>query len=385
VRVGFDEQIFLAQRHGGISRYVVSLIQAFRADPELGVEPVPGWRRAGNAHAEHARLSRPVPLLDRLGGDTGALGGVGTAAGLGGYYLLNGRARRAARGADILHHTYSHPRFLAPGFRGLRVCTVYDMIPELFPEAFPRRDPHVAKRRYVQSCDVVLCISESTRRDLVQVYGDPGVPMPVTYLGVDPAFAPGARPPDGAPDRYLLFVGRRDGYKDFDVLATAFASLPDDGTVLVAIGGGRFTEAESNRLVRLGIAERVRRFDADDAALPGWYGGALAFVFPSRHEGFGLPTLEAMACGTPAVLADSSSHPEVGGDVARYFPPGDADALAAALAPLLDDAPLRADLGKRGIERAAQFSWQATAAGTAAAYAAAVGAAAGGAATGPRA
>jgi glycosyltransferase involved in cell wall biosynthesis len=368
VRVGYDEQVFLAQRHGGISRYVVNLIQAFRADPGLGVQPVPGWAYAINAHAAHAGLSRPIPVLDKL--SAGRLAPLG----LGGYYLANRRARASSRTADILHHTYSHPRFLAPGFRGVHVCTVYDMIPEMHPESFPDRDPHVGKRQFVAACDVVICISESTRRDLVRIYGDPGVPMPVTYLGVDPAFFAAVPPSVQAPARYVLFVGRRDGYKDFATLADAFAGLPDDGTVLVAVGGGRFTDAELARLAGLGIAGRTRHFDADDATLPSWYAGALAFVFPSRYEGFGLPTLEAMASGTATVLADSSSHPEVGGDVARYFPPGDADGLRQVLAEILGDERLRASLAQRGVSRAAEFTWAATARSTAAAYAAAIGA-----------
>jgi glycosyltransferase involved in cell wall biosynthesis len=369
VKVGYDEQIFLAQRHGGISRYVVGLIQAFRQDPELGVQPVAGWRYGVNAHAAHAGLSRPIPVLDAV--SAGPLAAVG----LGGYYLANSRARAAARTADILHYTYTHPRFLAPGFRGVQVCTIHDMIPEMHPESFPKRDPHVGKRAFVAACDVVFCVSESTRRDLVRIYGDPGVPMPVTYHGVDPAFSADVPPPAEAPARYVVFVGRRDGYKDFATLADAFALLPDDGTVLVAVGGGRFTDAEDARLAKLGIAGRTRHVDADDSSLPGWYAGALAFVFPSRYEGFGLPTLEAMASGTPAVLADSSSHPEVGGDVARYFPPGDADSLRGVLAELLGDEQLRVSLGRRGVARAAEFTWAVTARSTAAAYAAAVGAA----------
>lgn len=366
MKVGFDEQVFLAQRHGGISRYVVNLVQSLKADRSLGVEPVLGWRFGPNAHAREAGLASTLPVLDPL------CEGPAAAIGMGGYYLANTFARRSARHADVLHYTYTHPRFFAPRFRGLRVCTVYDMIPELYPDSFPERDPHVAKQRYVQGCDVVLCISESTRRDLIRIFGDPGVPMPVTYLGVEPSFSPDAARPAGLPERYLLFVGRRGGYKDFDVLTEAFAGLPDDGTVL-AVVGSPLTDDELARLAALGIGSRVRRFGADDSQLPGFYAGALAFVFPSRHEGFGLPTLEAMASATPAVLADSSSHPEVGGDVARYFSPGDPEGLSKVLAELLDDAALRADLGRRGVARAAQFTWAATAANTAAAYRAALG------------
>lgn len=364
MKVGYDEQVFLAQQRGGISRYVVSLVQAYRADPTLGVEAVAGWRRSTNAHSNDAGLSRPIAAVDRLGGPEVAHQVA--------YLVANTAARRQARRADVLHHTYFHPRFWAPRSRALHVCTVYDMIPELYPESFPTRDPHLAKRAYVERCSVVFCISESAKRDLIEIYGDPCVPMPVTYLGVGPEFLPGLPRPAGLPERYLLFIGRRGGYKDFDVLLRAFAALDDDGTSLVVVGGGPFSEDETREQERLGVAARIQRTDVSDEELPALYANALAFVFPSRHEGFGLPTLEAMASGVPAVLANSSSHPEVGGDVARYFAPGDDDALRSRLAELLGDAELRTRLGAAGVARAAGFTWAATAKATAAAYASAL-------------
>jgi glycosyltransferase involved in cell wall biosynthesis len=360
MQVGYDEQVFLAQTRGGISRYVVELVEAFKANARLDVDPVLGWRWTPNAHAAEAGLARTVKVFnrsDRL-----------APLGLGAYYIGNTLRRRQAQRTDVLHHTYYHPRFLKRGFRGVRVSTVYDMIPELFPESFTTRDPHLSKKAYVAASDVVLCISESTRRDLIEVYGDPGVPMPVTYLGVDPGFRPGLPAPSGFPDRYILFIGRRSGYKDFDALAQAWADLPDDGTVLVVVGGGPFDDGELARLRELGVEDRVRRVEATDAELSHVYAASLAFVFPSQHEGFGLPTLEAMGSGIPVILAQSSSHPEVGGDVARYFPPGDVAALSERLAELLGDDALRADLGRQGVARAALFTWQATAEATAAAY-----------------
>jgi glycosyltransferase involved in cell wall biosynthesis len=172
----------------------------------------------------------------------------------------------------------------------------------------------------------------------------------------------------------VLFIGRRDGYQDFATLADAFAGLWDDGTVLVAVGGGQFTDAGSAWLAGLGIANRTRYGHADNATLPSRYAGALAFGFPSRYEGFGLPTtLAAMASGTATVMADSFSQPEVGGDAALYFPPGDADRLRQVLAEIIGDERLRASQAQRGAALAVAFTWAATARSTAAAYAAAVG------------
>jgi glycosyltransferase involved in cell wall biosynthesis len=365
ITVGYDEQVFLAQQRGGISRYVVSLVQAYRDDPTLGVDVRQGWRRSTNDHSNDAGLSRPLPWVDRLGGPVQAHQVA--------YLVANTAARRRARRADVLHHTYFHPRFWAARSPARHVCTVYDMIPELFPESFPTRDPHLAKRSYVARSEMVFCISESAKRDLVEIYGDPGVPMPVTYLGVGPEFTPGLPRPAGLPERYVVFVGRRGGYKDYDVLVRAFADLPDEDTMLLVVGGGAFNDDELAQQRRLGVAERIRRTDVADDALPALYANALAFVFPSRHEGFGLPTLEAMAAGIPVVLADASSHPEVGGDVARYFPAGDDEALRKVLAELLGDDELRQRLGREGTARAAGFSWARTAQATAQGYRALLG------------
>ena len=341
MRVGFDEQVFLAQRHGGISRYVVSLVAAFRQDSRLGVDAVTGWRWSDNQHSNAAGLSRRLPLPE-LSGRLAVLG-------QGGYFLANAPRRRAARQADILHHTYFHPRFMAPRSPARQVCTVYDMIPELYPESFPTRDPHLAKRRYVATCDMVLCISASARQDIHRPVRRPRRPDAGHAPGRRPGVPAGRRAAVGMPPRYLLFIGRRAGYKDFDVLAQAMTQLADREVSLVVVGGGSFTDDETAGCVGSASAERTLRVNVTDDELCRLYAHALAFVFPSRHEGFGLPTLEAMASGTAVVLADSSSHPEVGGEVARYFPIGDSAALAGQLDLLLGDDALRARLGKEGV------------------------------------
>ena len=344
MRVGFDEQVFLAQRRGGISRYVASLVEAFRDNPALGVEPILGWSRTTNQHAIDARLSRPplhaAPrILDPAT-----------------CYLLNSRARGEARRAEILHHTYYHPAFQARGFAGLRVTTIHDMTPELHPELFPRRNPHLAKAAYVAASDLIICDSEATRRDLVAVYGQPSATTAVVPLGVDARFRPGVHALPGMPERYVLYVGSRAAYKDFDVLIDAFGGISDSSQCLVVVGPP-LSDEERREIDARRLADRVRVADVRDHELPAVYANAELLAFPSRHEGFGLPTLEAMASGISVVLADASSHREVGGSVARYFRAGDPASLREQLDEILGDSALRDDLGERGVERAGAFSW----------------------------
>lgn len=354
MRVAFDEQVFIGQRHGGISRYFVELIVALRAEPGLLVEPEVGWVRSVNEFAQATGLGQSGPVVGTRQ-VTAAL-----------CLAANTRARRKARRAPVLHHTHYLRSFLRGRSGAPRVVTVHDMTPELFPDLFLDGNPHFAKREYVRQASLVVCPSESTRSDLIDVYGRPDAPVVVVPHGVSAQwFTPQVGPGGGAP--YLVFVGQRGGYKDFDVVVRAMARV-DSSVELVCVGGGAFTADESRALGKLGLTTRVRQRGASDAELAELYAGALAFVYPSRYEGFGLPTLEAMAAGCPVVLARGSSHPEVGGDVARYFEPGDDAALAALIDQFGGDEVARSTLVSLGIERARAFSWSRTASLTAAAY-----------------
>ena len=132
------------------------------------------------------------------------------------------------------------------------------------------------------------------------------------------------------------------------------------GLSLVAVGGGPFNGEELAELLSLGIADRVMQMSLGEAGLARAYNHATAFVFPSLYEGFGLPTLEAMASGCPVILADSPTHREVGGEVARFFPPGDVESLAREIELLAEDDEIRGRLGGAGQARAAEFTWERT-------------------------
>ena len=359
MRVALDEQIFAIQPYGGISRMFAELANQFVDDAVPGVEVLPFHAPIVN----HYILDNP-----KLHRALGARPARNQWTALAQYFARLG----VKVDADIVHNTFYLPHGLVPIGDARRIVTIHDMIPELMPHTRRRLDWLTLKRRYVDNADHIICVSEATKQDLIKVYGIPQAPISVIHHGVDPRFHPGHAKADFLPDRYLLFVGNRTQYKDADVLFAAFAQIASSQSDLdlVCIGGTDFTPAETRRLEQLGIKGRVSQRYLDDETMASTYAHAEAFVFPSHFEGFGLPALEAMACGTPVVLANATSLPEVGGDAAVYFEPGSFADLTHVLSDLLADDAARADLIQRGLDRAADFTWRAAAQQTADVYAA---------------
>ena len=267
---------------------------------------------------------------------------------------------------------YSPDFLLPPTRRSTRtLLTVHDLSFLRYPEAFVPKLRRYLERlvpRSIARADVVLADSAATQADIVSLLGVPPDKVQVLYSGVHPCFRPEAEL--GERDRlqarygiggrpYVLSVGTVQPRKNYIRLIHAFNQLTNQPTNQLLIAGGRgwlyqdiFAEAEKQ-----GDSVRLLGF-VDEADLPALYRNAVLFAFPSLYEGFGLPVLEAMACGVPVVCSDASSLPEVAGDAALLVDPHDEDALAEAMARGLEETDLRREMITRGLAQAARFTWE---------------------------
>jgi glycosyltransferase involved in cell wall biosynthesis len=257
------------------------------------------------------------------------------------------------------------------------LLTVHDLSFVRVPEAAsPRLKTYLdaVVPRSVQHADYVLADSQATKDDLSELYGTPPDKIEVLLSGVDVRFCPvtdaaallTTRRQYNIGDRpYLFAVGTVQPRKNYSRLIQALARLREAGydLDLVIAGGKGWLEDPIYATIReTAMQDYVRLIGfADEADLPALYSGAACTAFPSLCEGFGLPVLESMACGTPVVTSKVSSLPEVAGDAALLIDPYDADAIADALRLLLDDSSLRQDLIQKGMERAKRFTWDAAA------------------------
>ncbi len=273
--------------------------------------------------------------------------------------------------------------------RGKKVLTVHDVSFFLFPEYHPLKRRLTFKAlfpRSLEQADQIITDSDSTKRDLVEHFHVPADKITTVHLGVDPTFAP-ASEAQAAPimakhgvrfGAYLLYIGTVEPRKNLPRLIQAYHLFRANGSqslplVLVGANGwlnqDLFREIDKSRWKdHIKILGYVAKTD-----LPALYSGAAAFVYPSIYEGFGLPPLEAMACGAPVITADNSSLPEVVGDAALLVDAYDVEAIANAMLQVASDSTMRESLKQRGLARAQYFSWRRTAEQTLAVYERALG------------
>lgn len=284
-----------------------------------------------------------------------------------------------------------HVQYVAPPARSVPVvATVHDICYEFYPEFFSRSEVlqfRTAIRWTARRARRVITISENSKRDIVNTYGISPDDVDVSYLGVDlDRFRPATENAEvestlveyGIQKPYVLAVGNLQPRKNLPRLIDAFVDLkrrrPDLPHTLVLVGKPAFRHSDVfGRVRRHGLEEQVIFTGyVPDEDLPTLYRSADVFAYPSLYEGFGLPVAEAMACGTPTLASDRSAIPEVVGDAAVLIDPESTRSMSEGLDLILSNPELAAKLSERGVRRARNFTWDATARGTLVAFEAAV-------------
>jgi glycosyltransferase involved in cell wall biosynthesis len=253
------------------------------------------------------------------------------------------------------------------------VLTAHDMTIYRHPEWFPGGQTlavRVVVPRSMRRAAAVIAVSTSTARDVAELFGLEPERLEVIPEGVAARYRPlprwqleEVRARLRLPDGFILFVSTIEPRKNLETLLEAWSRMPDRRPLVVAGGWGWRYEAVRARLERMG-PDLVQLGPVPSQELPALYNLATCLAHPAWYEGFGLTPLEAMACGTPVVVSSSSSLPEVVGEAGLLVDPGDVDGWAEALGRVCDDAGLRADLRRRGLRRAAEFTWERAAART---------------------
>lgn len=351
-------------RGAGIHRYIRALLEhlpqtsphrftAYLGDPRAGDV---GWTGVNARLAPFATVSPPARIL---------------------WEQLLQPMRLLRDDVDLVH---------GPAYALPLVCptqsavTVHDLSFFLYPETFNRANRlylRAITRWSVRRADAVIAVSEHTRQDVIRLLGVPADRVHVAPNGVDPDFRPlpehdvqSFRERHKLPQSFILCISTIEPRKNLTTLIRAYAALGKTDHVLI-IGGGRGWRYQDvfDTVDELELHDRVR-FSGfiRHRDLPLWYNAAEVFVFPSIYEGFGLPPLEAMACGTPVIASNASSLPEVVGRAGVQVNPTDVEALAEAIHRVITDSGLATSMAERGLSRAGRFSWQASAERTAAVY-----------------
>ncbi|AQG79666.1 glycosyltransferase family 4 protein [Spirosoma montaniterrae] len=358
MKVLYDHQSFTGLSYGGVSRYFFELMRSFSKRSDIAFEL--SLRLSNNEYLDQVSFSRHM----RYRSLARSMNVNRLASALNRQYSLS---RIRSGNFDVFHPTYYHRYFLkAIGNKPFAV-TFHDATSERYGELYPDLGEGLydVKKQLMRRADCIISVSEFSKQEILRYFPIEPEKIHVIHLGTSLAEQAASVNSDPAlvPFSYLLYVGKRPLYKNFNGFFRAVQPVlqqhPD--LHLVCAGGGPFSRDEQGLFHAARLANRVHYRPVTDTGLMNLYKHAEAFVFPSLNEGFGIPVLEAFSGGCPVILSDRSSLPEVAGDAAVYFDPENDDSIAQAVERVLTDKALQDQLRRRGTERLSHFSCEKTA------------------------
>lgn len=358
IKIVYDHQVFSWQKYGGVSRYIYELATEFYERKDVDVKVLA--MLYVNEYLKRCKpglvIGFPIPYIPRKK----YLDLIGS------FNDIFSKNWLESNFIDIVHKTYYYSQSIAP--RGARVVvTVHDMTHEKLSQFFKNKNVRdnttsLAKQESVKRADRIICVSENTKKDLIEILDVEPTKISVIYHGYSLENSGTPRTKMKVP--YIFYVGERGGYKNFQRLLQAFASSSQlrNSFNIICFGGGVFSQNELKEINALGLPEgKVCQVSGDDIALANYYQNASVFAYTSLYEGFGIPLLEAMSLHCPVACSNTSSMPEVVGKAAELFDPYDPESIADALEKVLFSSERADNLVKLGTERIKHFSWQACA------------------------
>lgn len=355
MKILYDHQIFTLQKFGGISRYFYELIREFEKIDSIQTKT--SLLVSDNHYISDKNYVKHINFLPDI-------------EFRGKQRLLtlinkpNTILELKKQNFDIFHPTYYDPYFLQYIGNKPFVLTVHDMIYEKFKD-IPNSGDTISdyKKLLVEKAFKIITVSQSTKKDLIELFETDESKIEVVYHGNSMFPKSNISINITIPKKYLLFVGSRVGYKNFDRFIKSVSILlnKDKELSVVCTGGGNFKLSEIQLFEDLGISHQIFQYDVDDDKLAYIYKNALVFVFPSLYEGFGIPILEAFACGCPLVCSNAGSLPEIATTGASYFDPYSEESIRSTILQVLNNFGLREKLVQNGTKRLECFSWKFTA------------------------
>ena len=356
MKVLYDHQCFTQQRYGGVSRYHYQLIKELSKLQD--VEVTLSLKYSNNFYIKEDKRFEVKQFFPNYN-----------------FYFkrtildyinrISTNQTLEKGDYDIFHPTYYNPNFLNHINNKPFIITVYDSIHEKYPEIINSIDKTLENKKAVlYKAGLILAISNSTKNDLIQLYNLPPEKIEVVYLAASLNKEMSVNKEQlNLPEKYLLYVGNRDFYKNFNNFLLAIEPLLRNNSdlFLIAAGGGVFNADELKLFETKKLKNKILYKSADDTSLATLYSNALAFVFPTLYEGFGIPALEAMNCDCPVIMSNTSSLPEVGGDAAIYFDPTKIDDMRKKIESVVVDKGLRTELISKAILQRNKFSFEKTA------------------------
>lgn len=365
MKILYDHTVFQFQRYGGISRYFYELITRISTKKNVDVNLFQGL------HVNEYALSEYKQKFDLYWGykweyKKPAAKYMALIFTIPNNILFD--KHMSSSDVNIYHPTY-YRNDLDKYNKSAIVLTVHDMIHELYPDQFiDSRFVIKAKKKSVNTADQIICVSENTKKDLVNMYDVPEDKIKVIYHGNSlPKSDEYLKHVDlkkiySIAKPFLLYVGdRKSSYKNFSLLLETYATMFSDRFDLVCFGGGDFNHNELKTIKSIKNSGKVIHLSGSDHLLASLYKNAFCFIYPSLYEGFGIPLLEAMGLGCPVIASNTSSIPEVVDKAALFFDPNSKDSLINVIELLESNNSKREKMINLGLEQEKKFSWDKTA------------------------